>query len=90
MTQRTLPAIPLHGAPVARTTRTATPAPAPWWTSLTASVSSALHSLAGTSGPTVSGLPREVLREYDPALHRALTDLAIDPGMDVRARSLFS
>jgi hypothetical protein len=61
----------------------------PWWIPFGETVATVWGALSGPREARTSELPREVLRDYDPALHRALTDRVDDRGLDSRSRPLF-
>lgn len=61
----------------------------PWWIPLGETVSTLWDALAGSHEPRPTELPPPVLRDYDPALHRALNDRMDDRGLDPSTRALF-
>ena len=89
MTQRTTTTENLRSSvPITRTGRsTSATRRDPWWISF----GEAIGALFGSSAPgagSPGNLPSEVLRDYDPALHRALTGRATVRDLDARARRL--
>ena len=78
MTQHTLTHTDVRGAATGRE---------PWWIPF----GEAIGSLFGAPAPApdaVSNLPSEVLRDYDPALHRASTDRVARRNLDAGPRPL--
>ncbi len=61
----------------------------PWWIPFGEAVSTVWGALTGPREASAGELPPQVLRDYDPALHRALTDRVDDRALDPGSRALF-
>jgi len=59
----------------------------PWWIPFGEAISS-LFGAAAPAPDAARNLPSEVLRDYDPALHRALTARVAGQNLDARPRPL--
>lgn len=61
----------------------------PWWIPLGEAISAVLAALPDRPGAGAADLPPEVLRDHDPALHRAMNDRIAARDLDVGSRALF-
>lgn len=87
MTQRTIPADSFR-ATWARQPRTSTTRRDPWWIPLGEAIASLFARPAPSPDTPAQDLPSEVLRDYDPAAHRALAARVAGRDLDAGVRPL--
>ncbi len=87
MTQRSI-SLNAIGTTPARPPRTTPTRRDPWWIPLGEAITSLFGSAAPPAGTSAADLPAEVLRDHDPALHRALAARVAGRDLDPGTRPL--